>query len=452
MPITKATDVRYDRHSADWSLIHKMLTGEKVTSVLHRGAYEADRAFKKRKKMADWRPYTRDLVSRLVGELFGRSDEVERDVTASEEYRASVGPSGESYEVQLIQLTEALVAYHEVWAIMDPAQGLMIAEPQAVRRSTSEAIILKGTRTTGSSIEADEQAQDAWTVYYPGGYEVYVKSDDAGKEDELVDEGRYYENDEGWTFMRDGQPAPPAVQVTLPWRVRFGLAVARAHRALYRLESKYDAALTNSLQGLLQIATGGDDELKQAVTNALKKGAIAVEYHKGAGEHKGLNVGTEGLEPGRQAMTRKREELYRAAYQSLDQASTQMSATEAEQRARSGPAAAMSVLAEVVQSAEESILPLVAQAEDARNAGQELNEEVDWPTDYSGAYSDSGEQLVKAIFGTLSLPVGVEEATDAVVSYLQSEGQDPDRASVREAVQAKRDRAAQSPTDGPLVG
>jgi len=451
MAYTTATDVRYDRHQADWALVHKMLTGESVTSVLHRGAYEADRAFKKRKKMADWRAYTRDLISRLVGELFGRSDEVERDVTASEEYQASVGPTGESYEVQLIQLTEVLIAYHEAWAIMDPAQGLIIAEPQSVRRSTPEAVILKGKRTGGTAVDVDEQAQDAWTVYYPGRYEVYVKSDEEGKEDELVDRGQYYERDEEWTFMRQGRPAPPAVRVTLPWRVRFGLAIARAHRALYRLESKYDAALTNSLQGLLQIGTGGDDEVRGQITDALKRGAIAVEYHKEAGKHQPVNVGTQGLSPGRKALKRKREELYRAAYQSLDQASTQMSATEAEQRSRSGPAAAMSVLAETVQSAEETVLPLVAQDEDIRNAGADPSPIVDWPTDYSGAYDGGDEELVRAIFGSLSLPVGVDAATDAVVSYLQSEGHDPDRDSIREAVQTRRDRSEQAPT-GPLVG
>jgi hypothetical protein len=452
MAYTDATDARYDAHAAEWDLIRKMLTGEGARSVLERGSYEAVRAYRKRKETADWRPYTRDLISRLTGELFSRSGEVSReDVAASEEYRASVGPDGESYEVLLVELMETLVAYHEVWAVMDPAQGLLICEPQAIRRSTEDAVIRMGTWTTGGDVATDEESQDAWVVYYPDHYETYVKTEEGGeREEKLVDEGRYREEGDSWAFTRNGRPAPPAVQITLPWKVRFGLSVAKAHRALYRLESKYDAALTNSLGGLLQIATGGDDDIASAIKNALKSGDVAVPYDKDAGEHKPINVGTEGLGPGREALKRKRQELYRSAYQSLDQASTQMSATEAEQRQRSGPAAALSVLAETVQSAEELILPLMAQAEDYRNAGAELAPVVDWPTDYADAFDDEDEQLAKDIFGP-RLPVPTDAAVQVVMDRLQSAGMEPDEDAVRQAVEDRRAAQAQDPTDSTYV-
>ena len=297
----------------------------------------------------------------------------------------------------------------------------------------------------------DEESQDAWVVYYPDHYETYVKTEEGGeREEKLVDEGRYREEGDSWAFTRNGRPAPPAVQITLPWKVRFGLSVAKAHRALYRLESKYDAALTNSLGGLLQIATGGDDDIASAIKNALKSGDVAVPYDKDAGEHKPINVGTEGLGPGREALKRKRQELYRSAYQSLDQASTQMSATEAEQRQRSGPAAALSVLAETVQSAEELILPLMAQAEDYRNAGAELAPVVDWPTDYADAFDDEDEQLAKDIFGP-RLPVPTDAAVQVVMDRLQSAGMEPDEDAVRQAVEDRRAAQAQDPTDSTYV-
>jgi len=94
MGYTTASDVRHDNNAGDWRLIHRMLTGEDATKELVRGGFEAQRAFDQRKKIADWRPYTRDLISRLVGRLFLRTDEVERDVTVSDEYLASVGPDG----------------------------------------------------------------------------------------------------------------------------------------------------------------------------------------------------------------------------------------------------------------------------------------------------------------------------------------------------------------------
>jgi hypothetical protein len=210
------------------------------------------------------------------------------------------------------------------------------------------------------------------------------------------------------------------------------------------MESKFDDALTNSLGGLIQIATGGDDTLKQNIENALKKGAVAIPYDADSGEHKPLNVGTKGLQAGQNALDRKRKELYRSAYQTLDQASSRMTATEANARSRSGPAAALSVLAETMQSAEEEILPVIAQAEDLRNASRNVTANVDWPTDYTHAFDRSDEELVRAVFGTLKMPVDDETASDIILSYLQGEGIDADREAILEQVRQRRDQDAQA--------
>jgi len=448
MAYTEATDTRYDKHRRDWRLVHRMLTGGGARKELVRGVFEADLAFEKRQKMADWRRYTEDLISRLTGELMAKADEVERDAVVSDDYLASVGPEGESYGVQLVELAETLVAYHEAWIVMDPRQGMHVVEPFRITRSTLKtsepAVIMKGTRDVGQAIDEDQQAQDAWTVYYPDGYEVWVKVEDenSDREERMVDDGVYYEREEDWAFTRDGRPHPPVIKLTLPWKVRLGLSVARAHRAHYRLESKFDQALTNSLGGLLQIATGGDEEIKEAVKRALKRGDIAVEYHKNAGEHKPLTVGVDGLPHGEKALERKRKELYDTAYQSLQQASTQMSATEADHRHQAGPAAALSELAQTIQSAEESILPILAQAEDARQAGSDPTADVSWPNDY-GSDADT-DALVESIFGRPGIPVPDEVAADAVVQRLNDAGLDPDRDAVLEEVRSQRDTAAQS--------
>jgi len=436
MGFTDATNVHYDRSIADWTLIHRMHSGEGARKELMRGAYEATRAFEKRKELADWRPYTRDLVSRLTGELFSRQDDVSRDAPISGDFLASVGPEGESYNVQLIAFSEVLVSYHEAWMLMDPAQGLRVVEPQHVPRWTPESVTIKGMRVPPAAPDEDQGRQEAWTVYFADRFETYVKDQNSAQDEKLVEEGEYAD---GFAFSQ----GPPAVRVSLPWKVRFGLAVAKAHRALYRLESKYDAALTNSLGGLLQIATGGDDTLSEAIKAALKQGAIAVPYDSDHGEHKPVNVGVEGLSHGKEQLQRKREELYRTAYQSLDQAATQMSATEARQRGRSGPAAALSVLAETVQSAEESILPVLAEAEDRRNATSEAAAEADWPTDFADEFDSADEQLAKDIFGSLRLPVPTETATDVVMARLESAGHQPDRDAVRDEVETEMGRQAQ---------
>jgi len=419
-------------------MTHKMLTGENVRQVLIRGAYEARRAFDSRKKRADWKPYTRDIISRLTGELFSRAGEISRQQPVSEDFLAEVGPDNESYHVQLINLAETLTAYHEAWVIHDPGQGMMVVEPQFVPRWTDQAVVLKGQRNTGGDVFQNQKAVDAWTVYYDNGYETYVEDNETdGVAERMVDSGVYRE---GFSFAS----GPPAVRITLPWKVRFGLSVARAHRALYRMESKFDDALTNSLGGLIQIATGGDDTLKQDIEKALKKGAVAIPYDADSGEHKPLNVGTKGLQAGQNALDRKRKELYRSAYQTLDQASSRMTATEANARSRSGPAAALSVLAETMQSAEEEILPVIAQAEDLRNASRTISVDVSWPTDYTHAFDRSDEELVRAVFGTLKMPVDDETAAEIILSYLQGEGIDADREAVLEEVRQRRDQDAQA--------
>ncbi|AFH22433.1 hypothetical protein OSG_eHP25_00060 [environmental Halophage eHP-25] len=441
MSVTKATDTRFDANIQSWDLISKMLTGEGVKTTLTRGAYEAKRAFQKRKQNADFKPYTRDLISRLTGELFSRGGEISRDTKVSEDYRSNIGPNGESYQVQLINAAEVLTAFHEVWLVMDPAQGLLVTEPQFITRSTDDAVVVKGKMNIGGgSVFSNETQVEAWTVYYDNSYKVYVKDEENNDNPEkMVDDGFYYEED--WSF----QGGPPVVQITLPWRVKFGLSVARTHRALYRLESKYDAALTNSLMGLIQIATGGDDEMRDKIADALKDGAVGIPYDKDSGEHKPLNVGTAGLKPGAEALKRKRKELYHAAYQSLDQASKRMTATEAEARNRMGPAAALSVLAETMQSLEESILPFIAQAEDSRRATENLTPSVSWPIDFSS--NRDQERLVQDIFGGLGLPVDVNTATDVVVEYLEDSGFSSNREDIQQEIQKRKDLADQSPTN-----
>jgi hypothetical protein len=441
MGITTATDQHYDNRADTWEMIDRMHSGDGVEKELVRGAYEAKRSFRKRLQRADWKPWTRDLVQRLTGELFSRAGSVTRSTAASDSYLASVGPEGESYGVQLMAAVDTAVAFDEVWLVMDPSRGLRVVEPQHVPRSTEDAVVVLGTRTpSGLSVGQDESAARAWTVYYSDRYEVWMKdTENDDREEKQVDSGAYYEPDPSWEFSG----GPPARRVSLPWRVSFGEAVARAHRALYRLESKYDQALGNALGGLLQLGTGGDQEVADRIEDALKDGALGIPYDSDYGEHKPLDVGTAGLGPGADTLERKRRELYRSAYQSLDDASRRMSATEADARNRSGAVAALSQLSETVQSMEETILPIIAEAEDATRASEDLEASVGWPQDFSSAFDDSDEALVQDIFGSLDVPVDVQTAADAVEARVESAGIDPDREAIVEEIRRRRDQDAQ---------
>lgn len=359
-----------------------MLSGELASSYLQRGSYEPTTAFEKRKALADFRPYTRDLVSRLSGRLWTKAGDVTRDVPFDEGWYDSAGSEGESYETVLMRLTELLLAYDEVWVVLDPrTQRLEVVKPQYVPRWTSRAVIVKSEQSVTTDVTQMEEVRDVYTIYRPDAFEVVAPADSG---EDVVDAGTYDADGRFFTDA-DGEPTPPALRFTLPFSTRYGLTVAKAHLSLYRMESRYDAAIGDALRGLLQLGVGDDEDMATRIRDAIRDGAIALPYSRELGEHRALSVGTDGLPFAQEALERKRRELYRVASSAEDKAGRQaQTATEAVLHDLDGSAAMMAVLATTMQSAEEDILSLVAQSLDARlTQVADKGVSAEWPTDFS---------------------------------------------------------------------
>lgn len=319
-------------------------------------------------------------------------------------------------------------------------------------RWTEEEAVITGTRSSGDSVFEDEKTQKTWTRMTPRGFEVYVREETAGgHEQKRVDQGRWAVNEDGEEnafFVLGGQPTAPVLRIEMPWEARFGYQVAKMHRAIYRMESSLDFAAEGSLHGLLQIGTGSDSDLADTIEKALKKGKRHIPYDKEKGAHKPIALPTEGVKTTKELVERKEESMYEASFQTLREAA-QQSATEVAVRQSIGPASALSVVASVMEDAEERLLRLLAQTKDMTLAGPNPTDpgiEVSWPRDYSDVVAGREEDnLVDELFPR-GVPADVETATDVVVEHLEEEGFSPDREAVRERVRQSIDQASQSPT------
>ena len=230
------------------------------------GSYEPSSAFQARTALADFRPYTRDLVARLSGRLWTRADEIERTVPFDEAWFETAGRprddmgagGGRAYDTMLMQMTELLLAYDEIWVLVDPrTQKITIIEPQYVTRWNPQSVVVKSEQSTVADVSRSEILQDVYTVYRPDSFTVVAQAED-GDGEEIRDEGMYDEQGRAFT-ARDGETAvPPITRIRVPFSTRYGWTVAKAHRALYRMESRYDAAIGDALRGLLQLAVGND--------------------------------------------------------------------------------------------------------------------------------------------------------------------------------------------------
>jgi hypothetical protein len=381
--ITTAENVEFRELSPHWTATKQMLTGKDVRQQLRRGFFEPKAHFTKRKAVADFRPLTRDIISRLVGQLFERRDDIERELgPLSETDIERIGPKGESWTVLMMKLAEYLLAYNSAVIVLRPEiPSIYVETPLVMPRWTSREAIITSETSRTENISRSEEKVPTWTVYTPVGWQVYTQQK---KKDSLEDEG-FWRDESSFFVDRDGFETPPVVRAEMPWTASFGQLVAESHAAIYRMESQLDFAAAGSLHGLIQLGVGSDESLAGSITEALEEGRRFIPYDKTKGEHQPLALPTAGLEMTKALLETKREHLYETSYQSLTQIAR--SATEAAINHQSGPAAALSVLGETMASVEERVLSLLAQANDmttyAGPAPQDPGISVTYPSDFA---------------------------------------------------------------------
>lgn len=458
--ITEATHPHYRKRKRDWLLIRRMLTGEEAEKELNKRYFEEHpQHWKQRKRDADHTPLTRRHVQRIVGMLFERKGDVARE-TGPISGLDAVGPEGESYEVQLIALAAKLLAYHEAYVVFQPAGGLAVVGPMSVPVWNQQSKVVKGSRVPDQSVFAEIQEWDTWTRYTARGYEVFrqVEGEGGKEKDERIDKGIWAVNEDGesdaFFVDQDGQAMPPVLRVRLPWEARFGYMLAKKHRAIFEMRSRRDFAASTSMNGLLQVGVGktqGDEDFAGMIRSAIEKSRI-LPYRTDYGEHKGIAYPTDGIKEGTKIIQEKEKEMDEVAFKLLDEA-TRKTATEAALQHAGGAAAALTVLASTIESAEERILRVMAQAEDMRLAGpgpEPVNITVEWPEDYSGVAD--AQALVDRVFPS-GIPIDAETATTIIVDHLQDHGyseEELERAQIKGRVESRiaresREEASVSP-------
>jgi len=463
MAISDATHPTYRAHKSDWQTTRRMLTGSSVEEELCRRYFEHHQHYEKRQEMADFTPWSRHLLSRLAGMLFQRADDVNRDMgPIGDDWAETAGPSGEDYSVLLLQLAFRLLSYNTAVVVLNPSSGLHIHTPLAMRHWGTGATAfvdgedggepfatIQSSRVMVGSPKEDGTREPTYVVYTPRGYQEWVRAEDR-EGDKLIDEGTWADGDP--FFVLDGQPVPPVLRIEMPWEAKLGHLIARKHRSIYRMTSRRDFSLSAAMNGLIQLGVGEDVEFEDIIQDKAKDGEDFLPYNSDLGEHKGLQLPTDGAKLGTEVLDAKKADLARIAYNEMEEgARTATSATEAMIKERGAAAAALSVVAETMSDAEQRILSLVAQAQDFRQfAGPNPSPpsvSAAWPTDYSDVVGADRDSLAQKIFGS-RLPADEETATAVLMDTYEEEGYSPDEGALQEKVRETLDRSAQSSSLG----
>lgn len=399
MSLKEAQNKHYRQRKSDWETARRMYTGDfSPESLLPRGPYESKLAYEKRVKIADFHRHTALLIGRLSGSLMQRESEVERTLgTLTEDLLASVGPDGESYRQQLSVLADSLLLYNEVWLWVRPAGAgaeLHVVNPLQVPRWKDGEVLMLGTRSKEASLFEPEETQTTYTRHLPGGWETYIlEENEAGKtKRKQIDSGTYGPDGKGFFVDEDGNPAPPIFRVQMPWDSPFGLTVAQSHAQLYRMRNELDMGSTAGLNSSMATVTGVDSDGEDKVVDGLKDGEQLIFLPEDASMDP-FELATGNIEAAEKRLENKREDFYRTAYQSLEEAS--QSATGRAIEHSQGPAAALSQLAGASESAEESVLRFLEQATNIVDFGgpnpQPSDISVEWPRDYQTIELEGGE-------------------------------------------------------------
>ena len=452
MSIADATHPIYDDHKDTWKTTRRMVTGNGVAKELNQRYFEHSDHFAQRQQDADFTPWSRFLMSRLAGMLFQRAGDVERDAgPLSEDDLEETGPNGEAYRVLLLELAEKLMTYDSPVVVFNPASGLRIHSPLALEHwgvdEQGPFAKVRSQKTVANDPFESGEREDLYVIYRAQGFEEWVVREG---EDTRVGSGTWAEvdGDEPPFFVYNGQPTPPVFHISMPWEANLGALVAKKHRAIFRLTSRRDFALSAAMNGLIQLGVGEDVDFEDIIKDEAKQGEKFLPYYSDYGEHKGLQIPVDGAQLGTEALQKKKKDLARIAYNEMEKgARSAQSATEAMIKERGAAAAALSVVAETMSDAEQRILSLMVQASNFREfAGPNPSDpgiSVSWPTDYSDVVGADQDSLAQKIFGG-RWPADEDTAFQVMEDIYNEEGYSPDEDDLRTAVSdtlGNRDRA-----------
>ena len=366
MSLSDAQNEHYRQNKDDWRLAQTFYSEGDATRYLRQGKYESDGAYEARTEQAHLFPYSRQIIHRISDKLLLRSDEVEREVgPVPSSYLDAAGPEGESHDLQMKTLGDYLLLFGEAWLQVVPKSGsavLRVLSPITVPRSTGSRVLTLGQRTKDSTIFEKEEREQTFTVHEPGGWTTYVeRNKGAVKKRVEVDSGTYSPTDDPAFFVdENGTPTPPLQRVTMPWDAVLGVEIAKTHLQMYRLENQIDGRLHTALTSGQLVYNGLDEDGEAKVIHSHKKGQNLI-FLPDEADVKPMEVPTGAVEMGEKRLASKEDVLYETAYNTLQAATAESSATETVVRNQS-TAAALATLATTIESAETSALRLISQA------------------------------------------------------------------------------------------
>jgi hypothetical protein len=376
MSLSDVTNQHYRAHVDDWKLARDFYSLSHLESYLRQGKYEPEGPYAVRVRRRFAHDHTSNLVSQISDPLLLRVDEVERQLgPVPRSYMDAAGPEGESHNLLMKRLGDYLLLYGEAWLQVVPGGGtavLRVLSPITVPRWNLQAeepkVLTLGQRPqSDDGFLSEEKTQKTYTLHEPRGWTTYAEDKETG-DPVQIDAGVYSPTDyEAFFVDQSGAPTPPLVRVQMPWDAIFGVAVARVHRAIFQTRNELHGRFSqiNTNGRVVTKGLGTDDEVE--LEHSLKRGKNLLHLHESADVEE-FPVPVEGIKETQQELKDLKDDLYETAYQTLDGATSNASATEAVVKNES-KAAAVATLASTIQSAEAAALNLVAQSVDIVSYG-----------------------------------------------------------------------------------
>jgi len=382
--ITTATNVAYDNMISDWMMTQRMVHPDKAKAELIQGAYESNTRFQARTRLTDYHPLTSTIMQRLVGMLYAKQEDIVRNTPMDTN---DIGVNGEGINVISSEIAMNLLLYNDCIVIVE-TEGVKVSSPIACPRWQDDVFYtIQSTRQSEVNGPGDDQEIiDVWTVYQPNGFTIYgQEKDDRGNKRDIVIQPftPWNAEDVDGVFRLRGQEKPPVLRPEMHWQRALGASVARGHRAIYRTESRCDAAeLEAAASTKIQAGVGADEDLAEAFADALKKDRSYVPYSKDKGEHLPLSLPTGPTNALRDTIEEKERRLYKVLGITMA-TNAQRSATEAMIDLSTGVASTLSTLADKMQDVERDMLQLLEQARNVIRLGRPTDITIEYPSDFS---------------------------------------------------------------------
>ena len=474
------TSPHYDERVDKWNFISdhfegRVLDDDRVEHYLIRRAQgESIEAYAERVTLASYQPDFFNGVSTLTGMLFANESCVKRtwerdEVTslgdpADEDNEfgkmwRDVDGAGENYESFLVRVAMHLIAYGELWVIVEGwkkdgsesiTPQLRLIPPQMVLRTmyTDEGKIASiKVRSyidkAGNDHEAKSEAKEIYTIYMPEGYQLWEHKE--GKpsliSDELVPYGQDFVYED-----RNSNIVPPIFRIRLPFDNLIGYQLARKANELFNLESGLSFQLfISNFSKFLTDTVDKDGEVNDKLHNEISDMKAAGVNVLPGKDSKYVSPPLTDANIKSLIIEKKRNDFYTSFFQAYNDAAREKTATEVKQDFAFGPQAILSVLATCMEECENEILYRLEQAflPDKRELWGIAN--AMWNKDFSQVTDPQKrmDKIADKVFSGGKLPVDDETRFEVLIEWLTTNDFPVDSQERRDALKEAIARAAE---------